>query len=391
MKHRKNIMNNTIKLFVFFSIVITLGFLNTECLNSQSTVLTGKVVYLSFEGGFFGILGDDGVHYEPMNLSPEYKKENLKIKFTAKVRDDIMSTKQWGTIVDIQDVSILEKPNSSDEADYDIYEWGVMIGCTTDNTFFATGRPEEIIAVKQPVIYIHSRDKKPFGLKVTFANGTPLDTYPEAVKSDNTIEWKNVQFEKFDKGIEKSYPKKTLKSLTEIIDVLNNVDADEINYEGNSAKFLFYEGETKFTNNVGVSYDKYTNKAIITNGSDYTIYKAVFTSNRGDFIHPDYVCGFVDSIEAGKTIEVEANSTKDQIWAEDLTNLGFDKKEAESFSKLWQGPFMESSNTSGWGNLIYRLPEEQLNELIKLDFNPAPQKAVRVMYILVHLFDTDKK
>ena len=56
---------------------------------------------LSFEGGFYGIAGDDGKHYDPTNLSPEFQKDGLRVRFEAKTLEGMASYHQWGTLVEL--------------------------------------------------------------------------------------------------------------------------------------------------------------------------------------------------------------------------------------------------------------------------------------------------
>ena len=58
----------------------------------------GTVKYLSFEGGFYGIAGDDGKNYDPINMSQEFKVDGLRVRFTANLTD-YMSYHMWGYIV----------------------------------------------------------------------------------------------------------------------------------------------------------------------------------------------------------------------------------------------------------------------------------------------------
>lgn len=59
---------------------------------------SGTITYLSFEGGFFGIVGDNGKHYDPINMPQEFKVEGLRIQFTANFTDYV-SYHMWGYIV----------------------------------------------------------------------------------------------------------------------------------------------------------------------------------------------------------------------------------------------------------------------------------------------------
>ncbi len=68
---------------------------------------TGTIVFLPFEGGFYGIMTADSVKYDPTNLEPGFKKHGLKVKFTARLRSDLRSIHMWGTVVDIISIDSL--------------------------------------------------------------------------------------------------------------------------------------------------------------------------------------------------------------------------------------------------------------------------------------------
>jgi hypothetical protein len=61
----------------------------------------GKIQYNDFEGGFYGIVGENGEYYDPINLQSEYKKDNLKVRFTLKIIENQTSIHMWGTVVEI--------------------------------------------------------------------------------------------------------------------------------------------------------------------------------------------------------------------------------------------------------------------------------------------------
>lgn len=66
----------------------------------------GIVRYLSFEGGFFGIAGDDGMNYDPINMPQEFKVDGLRVRFTANFTDYI-SYHQWGYVVKLVSIERL--------------------------------------------------------------------------------------------------------------------------------------------------------------------------------------------------------------------------------------------------------------------------------------------
>ena len=68
----------------------------------------GTVRFIDLEGGFYGIIGDDGKKYDPVNLSQEFQVDGLPVRFKAKVRDDVASIRMWGTPVEIVTIEKLE-------------------------------------------------------------------------------------------------------------------------------------------------------------------------------------------------------------------------------------------------------------------------------------------
>ena len=68
----------------------------------------GTIVWLNLEGGFWGIIGDDGEHYDPINLNSEFRYEDLRVYFEAKIRTDQGSFHMWGMIVEILKIQKLE-------------------------------------------------------------------------------------------------------------------------------------------------------------------------------------------------------------------------------------------------------------------------------------------
>ena len=69
---------------------------------------TGTVKYVDLEGGFYGIVGDDDKQYDPMNLPQEFQRDGLRVRFQAKIRQDIASIHMWGKIIEITRIEILK-------------------------------------------------------------------------------------------------------------------------------------------------------------------------------------------------------------------------------------------------------------------------------------------
>jgi len=69
----------------------------------------GTVKFLDFEGGFYGIISDNGENYDPINLSKEFKVDGLRVRFDAKKQEDMASFHMWGTIIEIINIERIEK------------------------------------------------------------------------------------------------------------------------------------------------------------------------------------------------------------------------------------------------------------------------------------------
>lgn len=88
--------------YVLFSLALLLLFAffgcREECPLCSGIRATGQVVYVPLEGGFFGILGDNGVRYEPVNLPEEFRVDGLRVLFVAEHVDGV-SIHMWGELI----------------------------------------------------------------------------------------------------------------------------------------------------------------------------------------------------------------------------------------------------------------------------------------------------
>ncbi|NQT22808.1 MAG: hypothetical protein HQ579_05130 [Candidatus Omnitrophica bacterium] len=90
------------------------------CEDSDIIVITGKIQHYSFEGGFYGIEGNDGTVYKPLGLSEGFKIENLHVKVRGRLIKNILPFKPWGTpieIIDIQRAGRQKKENLASPQD----------------------------------------------------------------------------------------------------------------------------------------------------------------------------------------------------------------------------------------------------------------------------------
>ena len=74
----------------------------------QTVTVTGKIVHLSIEGGFWGIVASDGTHYDPVNLPADFQQEGLQVRATLRTKPGMVSFHMWGTLVDVVDIQKAE-------------------------------------------------------------------------------------------------------------------------------------------------------------------------------------------------------------------------------------------------------------------------------------------
>ena len=80
-----------------------------------SLELTGEICYVTTEDGLYGIIGDNGKRYQPINLPRELRKNALPVKFTAEVRDDMYTAITWGTTIKIKTIDKINPALSANE------------------------------------------------------------------------------------------------------------------------------------------------------------------------------------------------------------------------------------------------------------------------------------
>lgn len=61
----------------------------------------GKVHYVALEGGFYGIVADDGQQYYPINMPQQYKADGARVACTVTILKDAATLAMWGQPVRI--------------------------------------------------------------------------------------------------------------------------------------------------------------------------------------------------------------------------------------------------------------------------------------------------
>ena len=61
---------------------------------------TGTIRYVDLEGGFYGIVAEDGTKYDPTPLPDSLQDDGLSVRFQLKEKD-VLTTRMWGTPVEV--------------------------------------------------------------------------------------------------------------------------------------------------------------------------------------------------------------------------------------------------------------------------------------------------
>jgi len=66
--------------------------------------IQGIVRYLQFEGGFYGIIGENGDKYKPMHLEPQFEVDGLKVKVRARMVKGVAGIQMWGKPIEVLEI-----------------------------------------------------------------------------------------------------------------------------------------------------------------------------------------------------------------------------------------------------------------------------------------------
>ena len=68
----------------------------------------GTITFFDLEGGFYGLVADDGARYDPMNLDEAFQQDGLRVRFRARLQTGVMTIRQWGKPVEIVEIARLD-------------------------------------------------------------------------------------------------------------------------------------------------------------------------------------------------------------------------------------------------------------------------------------------
>lgn len=68
---------------------------------------TGTVQYIEVEGGFYGLVADDGTKYDPSGLPDGFQEDGLRVAFSAEPRENVLTSRMWGQVVRLIEIERL--------------------------------------------------------------------------------------------------------------------------------------------------------------------------------------------------------------------------------------------------------------------------------------------
>ena len=88
--------------YIAISIIVVLGTVLPFALPREDIISgTGTVKFVDLEGGFYGIIANSGIQYDPTNLDRAFEQNNIRVKFEGRIRTDLVNAHQWGTILEL--------------------------------------------------------------------------------------------------------------------------------------------------------------------------------------------------------------------------------------------------------------------------------------------------
>lgn len=64
----------------------------------------GKVKYIPLEGGFWGLIANDGKKYNPVTLPKQFHVEDLPVRVKAELMHGMVGIHMWGQIIRVTEI-----------------------------------------------------------------------------------------------------------------------------------------------------------------------------------------------------------------------------------------------------------------------------------------------
>ncbi len=71
---------------------------------------TGTIRYVDLEGGFYGLVDEEGTKYDPTPLPDSLRVDGLRVRFEAK-KKNVMTTRMWGTPIEVLNIERIGNEN----------------------------------------------------------------------------------------------------------------------------------------------------------------------------------------------------------------------------------------------------------------------------------------
>lgn len=95
-------------LILFFCIQGCSSHKNVQKPEVNNRFISGTINYIDLEGGFYGIITDEGIKYNPVNLPEEFKSDRLQVRFTGTPDPKAVSVHMWGVVFRIWDMEVID-------------------------------------------------------------------------------------------------------------------------------------------------------------------------------------------------------------------------------------------------------------------------------------------
>jgi len=70
----------------------------------KTITFTGRIERLELEGGFWGVITDDGQKLDPGTLPQSMQVDGLRVQGRAQPLTDVMTIRMWGTPVELLEI-----------------------------------------------------------------------------------------------------------------------------------------------------------------------------------------------------------------------------------------------------------------------------------------------
>lgn len=123
------------------------------CVEKDDIVIgTGRIKFINLEGGFYGILANNGNQYDPINLAPEFQEDGLHVMFSLRILENHTNVHMWGPMVEILSMTNVDYDDNANAN-------GTLVNYTGCIEFFSDHSPSEDCIEysysEEGVLYLH--------------------------------------------------------------------------------------------------------------------------------------------------------------------------------------------------------------------------------------------